>query len=580
MAERSPFGQLGLWEDDHDDLGAIVARLRRRGRDDEQVEVKACGRELSKDVWDSVSAFANTHGGLLVRGLSEDGGFTPAAGFAPERVLDQFVTGIGDGGSPGRVSNPPNYALAHDEVDGSPVLRVRIDENAVGTKPCFVTAKGVNGGSFKRIGDKDVRLTPLEIYEFQNALLPSTADRDPIPEAEVSDLSSDIVERLVARRAKSKALRGTSTDAERMARLNLTAPNGAVRLAGLLATGLYPQQFLPRLYIDVAVHPANENSQPGRTLRFVDRVRCEGPLTEMIDEAVDATARNLRTYSVVEGAGRRDQLEIPREVLREAIANAVVHREYHELFRGEPVTVDVYPDRVVVANPGGLWGGKTEENLDDGTSRCRNQTLMQLLSEVPSRDDTFSVEGQGGGIKLMIHEMEAHAMGRPRFRIQPDRVAVELACHGAEVPAQRDWLRSLSARGLTAHEDAALLMACREGLVSAVTLRRELRIDSDEARELLSGLAGEGLLRSAGQDRYILSIGGQDLRPNESAVLQQLSPDVDLSIHELAEKLEKSANTLRPVLRSLIDAGWVEPTASPQSRNRKYRRVERDPRSG
>ncbi|MBK9102948.1 MAG: hypothetical protein IPM90_16120 [Austwickia sp.] len=70
-----------------------------------------------------------------------------------------------------------------------------------------------------------------------------------------------------------------------------------------------------------------------------------------------------------------------REVLREAIANAVVHREYHELFRGEPVTVDVYPDRVVVANPGGLWGGKTEENLDDGTSRCRNQTLMQLLSE-------------------------------------------------------------------------------------------------------------------------------------------------------------------------------------------------------
>lgn len=61
----------------------------------------------------------------------------------------------------------------------------------------------------------------------------------------------------------------------------------------------------------------------------------------MINDAVNATSRNLRSYSFIEGIGRKDELEIPSEVLREAIANAVVHREYHPYFQGQPVTVDV-----------------------------------------------------------------------------------------------------------------------------------------------------------------------------------------------------------------------------------------------
>ena len=85
----------------------------------------------------------------------------------------------------------------------------------------------------------------------------------------------------------------------------------------------------------------------------------------MINDAVNATSRNLRSYSFIEGIGRKDELEIPSEVLREAIANAVVHREYHPYFQGQPVTVDVYADRIEISNPGGLWGGKTIDNQMD-----------------------------------------------------------------------------------------------------------------------------------------------------------------------------------------------------------------------
>ncbi|MDO5043515.1 MAG: ATP-binding protein, partial [Slackia sp.] len=61
---------------------SIVDRLRKQGTDDARVEVKECQSSLSKDIWETVSAFANTHGGLIILGLSERNGFTPVENFA------------------------------------------------------------------------------------------------------------------------------------------------------------------------------------------------------------------------------------------------------------------------------------------------------------------------------------------------------------------------------------------------------------------------------------------------------------------------------------------------------------------
>lgn len=557
-----------------DQLDVVVARLRRQATDDAECEVKACGGGLGANVWDTVSAFANTHGGYLLLGLDESSGFSPTKGFDLDRVRDQFVEGIGDGGSRGRLAMPPAYEMERHLVDGAPVLLIWIAENDLGTKPCYVKAKGVQGGSYKRVDDKDIKLSPTEIFEMQRALTPQESDRTPIPEADVTDLDPVLIEKLLDLKRESKALRGAEDRTAQLARLNATTKDGVVRLAGLVVAGTYPQQFLPRLLIDVTVHPANEKSMPGARVRFVDRVACEGPLPEAIDQAVQAVARNLRTYSVVEGTAREDHLEIPREVLREAIANAVVHREYHEMFRGQPVTVDVFPDRVVVTNPGGLWGGKTLENLDDGTSRCRNQTLMQLLQSVPFPSGAgLTVEGQGGGVKLMIHEMEAHALDRPRFRATADQVTVELRRHGAEIPALRSWLRDLTDRQLTSLEDAPLLMARREGTVSVSRLRADLRIDSDDARDLLTELVNAGLLREIGDEEYELWSLEPGLRPSEREVLNVLDESNPLDVHELSALLGKSPTSLRPILRRLVTMGRVIATAPATSRNRRYLRA-------
>jgi len=578
---------------DSRDVDALVSRLRALGRDDEQVEAKSCGPRLSTDVWESVSAFANTEGGILLLGLDEREGFAPVRGFDLDRTLSQFVEGIGDGGIAGaKLTNPPRYRASTALVDGSAVLAVEISENPIGTKPCFISARSMNGGAFKRVGDKDIRLSSTEIFEMQMAMTPSETDREVVPEVEVDDLDEALVDRYIAANADSRALAGVSRDDRHAAlrRLNIIAPGGGVRFAALLTMGRYPQQYLPQLMIDVAVHPTPDRASAGSTTRFLDRQLCEGPLADAVDAAVHAVTRNLRTYSTIEGSGRVDQLEIPREVLREGIANAVLHREYHALFQGQPVSVDVFPDRVEITSPGALWGGKTVETLTDGQSRCRNQTLLQILRKLPLSDGPGAVvEGNGSGIAFMTHQMSAHALPEPGFRALPDSVVLTLARHAVEIPDNREWLSQFADRGLSRHELSTLMLAMSLPGVSVQVLRDFLQIDSDEIRQMLTNLEEERILRRDGdvwwiadgaaarRDHPVLARGRDDSDGGpprgDDALLAAISPTIPRSVHEIAEATGRTVAAIRPVLRRLVADGHVTATAPPTSRNRRYLRA-------
>lgn len=397
-------------------IGEIIAALRAQRRDNAQYEAKTCAQELSKDVWETVSAFANTDGGTLLLGMSERDDFVPVAGFQIDRVCDQLVSGMGDGGSPGVLTNPPEYHVDRAACEGGAVLVVHVEELPPAQKPCYITARGVQGGSYRRIDDKDVRLSPNELYAIQSAMLVDRSDREPVEGAEVSDLDGAVCEAAFSRAllVAPRSLRGADDVSERLRRLNFTDSQGRVIRAGLLVAGVYPQQFFPKLHVDVAVHSGTAKGTAG-ALRFRDRTVCEGTLGEMIEGAVAAIAKNLRRRSVVRGIGRVDELEVPEVVLREAVTNALLHRSYSERFDGEAVAVDIFDDRVEVINPGGLWG-KSRADLADGRSCCRNATIMRLMSLVSLPSGAGSpAEGNGSGIPLMMAEMAAGGLEPPEF---------------------------------------------------------------------------------------------------------------------------------------------------------------------
>ena len=386
----------------------------------------------------------------------------------------------------------------------------------------FVTRKGKVGGSYKRINDKDIRLSANEVYELSTLLQYVQSDRAMVPEASTDDLSSDLLERFVEnkRLQGSRALRGATDRTTQLKRLNVLNESGAVRLAGLLTFGDYPQQFFPKLLIDVTAFPTDHKSEPGEA-RFLDRALCEGTVGEMLDDAMHSIAKNLRTISYVEGSGRRDELEIPEVVLREALANALVHREYAPQFLGQAISVEIYPDRVEILNPGGLWGGKTASTLADGTSRCRNDTLMRLVSSLPSQHESFPgspAEGQGSGIPLMIREMEERGIDRPLFEAGFDYFKVVLTRGGGTNPPK-------------SHGNG-------------------------------SGKSPEG----RGHTR-------RSPKETREAIMQVFDADasLELSMRDLADQLGASHSVMRERLKELVATGALEPTAPPTSTNRKYR---------
>ena len=575
-------------------LKATVARLRAVGTDDAWVEVKRSGPKLSSDVWETVSAFANTAGGTIILGLSEVDGFVPAKVFDLQANLDAFVMGVGDGGIDNcKLENPPRYTLERHEFEGKSLLVIDIAENEIGSKPCFIRKLGMVSGSYKRVDDKDLRLSPTELYEMQNILKPSIDDREVVPGATPDDLNDDVVDQIIAmaRMLNSKAVRGTSDRASIMRRLNITDGGDGVLMAGLLVAGDYPQMFFPKLVVDVATYPDTAKSAPGKP-RFIDRRICEGSLSEVMADAMAAIERNLRTYSIVDGVGRHDEQEIPRNVLREAVANALVHREYNAAFTGQAVSVEIYPDRVVIKSPGGLWGGKTIDNLADGDSICRNATLMKLMRFVSLPGEVGSpAEGNGTGIELMLREMASKSLPAPEFEAGIDSFSVTLGRHGTEIAEFQSWLAHIGCAELPQIERATLLTVKRSGPKTVRDLHEQLSCDSDDVRAALVNLVQRGLLCLDKDGSYSLSKGG--LRSHLSGVnhagvaaaenivnnsdgsprqilIELLGRHDSLSAREMSAMTGRQISNIRYHLNRLIADGVVEPTAEATSVHRRY----------
>lgn len=575
-------------------LRATVARLRAAGTDDAWVEVKRSGPKLSSDVWETVSAFANTAGGTIILGLSEVDGFAPAKVFDLQANLDAFVMGVGDGGIDNcKLENPPRYTLERHEFEGKSLLVIDIAENEIGSKPCFIRKLGMVSGSYKRVDDKDLRLSPTELYEMQNILKPSIDDREVVPGATPDDLNDDVVDQIIAmaRMLNSKAVRGTSDRASIMRRLNITDGGDGVLMAGLLVAGDYPQMFFPKLVVDVATYPDTAKSAPGKP-RFIDRRICEGSLSEVMADAMAAIERNLRTYSIVDGVGRHDEQEIPRDVLREAVANALVHREYNAAFTGQAVSVEIYPDRVVIKSPGGLWGGKTIDNLADGDSICRNATLMKLMRFVSLPGEVGSpAEGNGTGIELMLREMASKSLPAPEFEAGIDSFSVTLGRHGTEIAEFQSWLAHIGCAELPQIERAILLTVKRSGPKTVRELHEQLSCDSDDVRAALVNLVQRGLLCLDKDGSYALFKG--DLRSHlpgvnhagvavaenivnnsdgspRQVLIELLGRHDSLSAREMSAMTGRQISNIRYHLNRLIADGVVEPTAEATSVHRRY----------
>lgn len=556
------------------ELEKDLERLRKNGKDDETVEVKSWGRlpssKGSKSFWESLSAFANTNGGYILLGLSEPD-FTPVEGFDSQASIQFIRAGLNPQDRDAQKVEPvPHHEIHEMTVDGAEVVLVSVSPLSV-NGPCYYLPVGITNGSFKRVGDEDRKLSHLEIYELQNRFVQTKTDRNPVPDSSIDDLNNQLAASFKQRLIESNS-RSLGTDDNWLLRKNITTSNGELTIAGLLALGSYPQQFFPRVIIDVAVHPGLHKSPIGTSIRFEDRKICEGNLLEMVQEAMSAIKRNLRVRRVVEGLSGKDVLEIPEEVLREALANAVLHRDYSELAQNEAIHVDIYKDRVEITSPGGLPNGKRPESILDGYSEPRNRVLSRILMDIPWTHKVQGVlaEGNGTGVPRMFNLMREAGLPVPNFKIDISSVTVELSRHGLLDAQTSEWLVEKLGSDFSNTQGIALVLAKELGAVTSRDLRNQTGHDSEDMRSLLDALVDRGVLNQNSQNQYQLATSSVNVTQSEQEVLDAINKTTPVTIREIATKTGKTASSLRPLLRGLVEAGLVVATAPPSSRNRAY----------
>ncbi|HEY0247280.1 MAG TPA: ATP-binding protein, partial [Gryllotalpicola sp.] len=483
-------------------LDEIVERLRKAGTDFTQIEVKTAAGGIPRSLWPTVSSFSNRDGGLIVLGLDERNGFAPAIGFDAAKVRDAVADVFRPRSArdiPGPLSPTPSGLIDIAEVDGAPVVVIDVEELPPDAKPCYVTTQGIENGSYQRVADGDRVMGRYGVFLLRTDASQPTVDVEPVAGATVDDLDGELVARFVTRlrRVRPRAVAGLTSDLDILARMKVVSSDRSTpTLAGLLAFGSYPQQFYPQAMITFTSFAGLTKDSVVGELRMLDRKTLEGPIPVMVDDAVNAVLINLQHRRMSRGTGAYDEPEIPVDALREAIVNAVTHRDYSAMALGDQVRLELYPDRLEIHNPGGIWGGRRVAELFDGNSRSRNARLATLLTDIPlpGTGDTVS-ENAGSGIPRMTGSLGRAGLAAPRFAASLTDMTVVLERHGLLSPEVDEWLAEVGADGLEPDQQRALALVHRDLDVEDQLLRALLGIDSHDAQDVLRSLVDDGWLR-------------------------------------------------------------------------------------
>jgi len=569
----------------------LLRTMRRVGAEPELVEVKSGAGGFPQSARETLVAFANSEGGTLLIGVDELSGYTVVELDDAGGYRDRLVGLARDAITP-----PLSITTEIVEVEGALVIAAHVPPLSADQKPAYVTSKGVVGGSYVRSGDGDRPVSQTELALIVANRTQPLYDREPITGTTTDDLDRASLLRSLERvRSSSRRLRDLD-EVELLYRVNILAEPRAgapLTLAGLLTFGQLPQQYFPQLMVTVVVHPA----EPTGGTRFLDNAAVRGPIPDLVVQSLAVVRRNIAARAQMGDLGRRDILEIPTEAVREAIVNAVMHRDYSPATRGTQVTVDLFADRLEIRSPGGLYGLSADDLGEVGATSSRNAVLANLLADtyLPGSDELVA-ENRASGIPTMMRQAQTHGLPLPKFRSTVTGFTVTMARSELLNPDVRRWIHALRADLPTPTHEVALAML-RGGPVTNEMLRR-WGADRITAGRVLRDLVDQGLAVMEGGRRwarYVLdparadagsrAVANRDERSTGAGARPRTEPTSLESVAEMARGLgsftawdvegltDLSRPTVVKALKALIEQGDVAADGAPNSPKRRYRWV-------
>jgi len=336
---------------------------------------------------ESVVAFANTKGGIIFIGVSDKNNIKGIK--IGKETINQWVNQISQSTDPRIIPE-----IEKIRTNGKTVVAVQIKENPI--KP--VSTKGK---CLKRVDSSNRAMTAQEVAQMHLHSTGMSWDKYPAKNASLEDIDRDKVKRYIqkAKETGRKKIGGDETPMQVLEKMSLIT-EGQPTWAAILLFSKETNRFISQ----AAIHCGRFKE---KNIIIDDRM-IVGTLFEQIDEAMDFIRKNTNVKFVMTGKPEREQVwDYPLEALREALINAVCHRDY-TIFSN--IEVRIHDDKLIIKSPGFLpYGITLEELYKPHSSTLRNKGLAEVLY------DTELIERWGSGIeKIQQHCLNA-GLPEPTF---------------------------------------------------------------------------------------------------------------------------------------------------------------------
>jgi predicted HTH transcriptional regulator len=410
-------------------------------------------------------AFANGAGGEIYIGVSdrdrEVAGLNAAQIFEMEERFANWVHTM--------VEPQLGYDFVVVNVDGRLIIRISITAGSL--KPYYLKNRGVEKGTYIRVGSTNRAVSGEGLAELHRQRRNICFDGEIVASLTLEQFNAA----LLGRYWDMRGIVHSKATPERWIKLGAARrTNGLVKPTvggALFFCGELPEE-LSQATVEVTRFQGTTMESIADTKRF------SPPIFDQIDEVM----KFLHVYvekAVVRAKVRHEsRYAYPMEALREAVVNAVCHRDY--AVSGANVRVAIFDDRIEISNPGGLMGGLLVSDLGTGISEMRNRLIGRMLRE------TGYIEQLGTGVQRMRLACERHGIPPPLFQ--------ELGLYFKVI-----FFRTFSSAGMDEGEWQVLSILEKNGSVSAGELSRLLGIHKNTATYRLNGMMARGKIVRSGK---------------------------------------------------------------------------------
>ena len=434
------------------ELKELLDKIQNRKCEEQVVEVKAAHKGCPEKLYDTLSSFSNQDsGGTLVFGLDEKQNYAKVGVYDPQD-LQKKVMEYGEQMTP--FVRPIFTVYAEEE---KVFVSAEIPPVDVTERPCFKTAKGRLQGSYIRVGDADKPMTEYEVYSYEAFRKKYRDDIREAVGASIETLDPMKLEDYLLRRKKNRPHLDT-VPTEQLYELIGILRDGKVTLSAVMLFGYYPQAYFPQLSVIATCVPGTEMGILDETgHRFTDSRRIEGTLPEMLDGSLAFVRTNMRTATTIDPKTgvRRDTPQYPMDAVREAVLNALVHRDYRIHTEGKPIQLTMYADRLEISNPGGLYGRLTVDQLGQVQPDTRNPVMVTAMEVLEQTENRYS------GIPRIRHAMRELSLPEPVFSDRRGTFTVILY-NQREMSPQAQGKREAEEQEDTVYDPKELLAFCQE----------------------------------------------------------------------------------------------------------------------